>query len=345
MLEVLVYEKKFMKIIIPMAGKGLRLLPHTLTTPKPLIPIAGKPIVERLAGDINKAVNYNIKKITFIIREYDKNTEIMLLKIAKNLNIKIKIYKQKQPLGTAHAILSAKKELYGPIIIAFSDTLFQGTFNLNTNSDGIIWTKKVNNPNLYGVAKCNKKGYITNFFEKPKQFISNLAIIGIYFIKNGEKLKQEFQYLINQNNNIGEYQLTQALENMKINGSTFVHQNVKEWMDCGDKKNILTTNSKILDIEKKQGKNILIHPKAIIQNSIIIEPCFIDEKVIIINSKIGPYVSIGRNSFIKNSNIECSLIQEYNKIMSANLNNSIIGNHTRYFGISKKINLGDYSIV
>lgn len=335
-----------MKIIIPMAGKGSRLWPQTLNTPKPLIPIAGKPILTRLTENINKAINYNIKEISFVIGKYEKEIGKILLNIAKNLKIKAKIYQQKKPLGTAHAILSAKKSLDGPIIIAFSDTLFHGNFNLNTDSDGIIWTKKVNNPSLYGVAQCNNKGYIINFFEKPKKFISNLAIIGLYFIKNSEKLKKEFQNLIyKQDSQYGEYQLTKVLENMKKKGSKFIIQNVEDWMDCGNKKNIIKTNCKILEIEKKIGKSTLIHPNSIIKNSIIIEPCFIGNKSIIKNSKIGPYVSIGKYNYINNSNIQYSLIQEYSKIIDANISRSMIGNHANFINILKEINLGDYSVI
>lgn len=335
-----------MKIIIPMAGKGVRLFPHTLTTPKSLIYIAGKPIVQRLAENITKSLKTPLEEIIFIIGNYGDEIEKKLKKLGENIGIKISIYHQKEPLGTAHALLCAKDVFNNEssIVIAFSDTLFiQANFDLSIKADGVIWTKKVKNPSSYGIAKCNSKGYITEFIEKPKKFVSNLAIIGIYYIKNGVLLKKELQNLINKKNkHNGEYQLTDALENMKNKGIKFIQREVDEWMDCGNKNSIIKTNSKILDHENNNYD--LINPNSKIINSFIIKPCFIGNNTIIKNSKIGPYVSIGNNTIIKNSNIKTSLIQNYAKIEHANLCNSMIGNNTSYIGITRTISLGDYSV-
>lgn len=332
-----------MKIIIPMAGKGSRLFPHTLTIPKALIPIAGKPIIYRLIENIAKSIKTPIKEIGFIIGNFGEKIENKLIQIAKTLGAKASFFPQKEPLGTAHALLCAKDIFNGPIIIAFSDTLFEANFDLNYEIDGLIWTKKVKNPNIYGIAKCNTDGYITDFIEKPKKFISNLAIIGIYYIKNSSLLIEELQYLVDKNKKQnGEYQLTDALENMKKKGIRFLQKNVDKWMDCGNKNSIIDTNSKIL--ESEQSKVKISYSKKFIKNSLIIEPCFIGTNVVIENSKIGPYVSIGKFTIVKNSNIERSLIQNYTKITHANLSKSMIGNHTIYIGIARSISLGDYSI-
>ena len=143
-----------MKIIVPMAGIGSRLRPHTLTVPKPLTKIAGKPIVQRLVEDITKVVKQDIEEIVFIIGpSFPKDTEKNLLQIAKTLNTKGRVTVQKEALGTAHAIYCAKESLNGPCVIAFADTLFKADFTLDDNTDGAIWVKQVYNPNAFGVVK------------------------------------------------------------------------------------------------------------------------------------------------------------------------------------------------
>ena len=332
-----------MKIIIPMAGRGSRLRPHTLTVPKPLIPIAGKPIVERLAEDIISISNEKVDEIAFITGDFGDEIDQQLIQIANRLGAKGSIFKQEEPLGTAHAIYCAKSCLDGPVIIAFADTLFQANFELKTENDGIIWVKQVKDPSAFGVVKLDEKGIITDFIEKPKEFISDLAIIGIYYFKNGEILKKEIEYLLdNKILSKGEYQITDALENMKAKNMKFSSVTVDEWMDCGNKTVTILTNSKILDIKKDE---LSIPDSSQIINSLIVKPCFIGENVIIKNSKIGPNVSIGSNSTVKNSNIDNSLIQDNTQIVDGNLTYSMIGNHAVYYGVSRSLSIGDYSIL
>ena len=199
-----------------MAGRGSRLRPHTLTVPKPLVPIAGKPIVQRLVEDITRVCGQKVDEIAFVIGDFGAVVKAELLEIAKNLNAKGSIYHQDEALGTAHAILCAKEALEGPVVVAFADTLFRADFTLDTEKDGIIWVQKVEDPRAYGVVKMNENNVITDFIEKPQEFVSDLAIIGIYFFKDGLKLCGELQYLIDNNiKEKGEFQLTNALENMK----------------------------------------------------------------------------------------------------------------------------------
>lgn len=334
-----------MKIIIPMAGRGSRLRPHTLTVPKPLIPIGGKPIVQRLAEDITKLSEEKIEEIAFIIGDFGEEVESQLLKIAEQLGAKGKIYKQEEPLGTAHAIWMAKESLNGPIVVAFADTLFRADFDLDTKSDGVIWVKKVDDPSAFGVVKLDKTGVIQDFVEKPKEFVSDMAIIGIYFFKDGEDLKEEIKYLIDNDirGNGGEYQLTDALQNMRSKSKIFTLGEVNEWMDCGNKEVTVETNSKILSFEKEEFEKI--PASAQINNSLIVPPCFIGENVVIENSKIGPNVSLGNGTKVVNSNIDNSLIQENSEIYNANLSESMIGNFVKYIDSSHEISLGDYSVM
>jgi glucose-1-phosphate thymidylyltransferase len=185
-----------MKIIVPMAGRGSRLRPHTLTIPKPLMPVAGKPIVHRLVEDITKVSNEKVDEIAFIIGDFGDETEKQLLEIAESLGAKGSIYHQEEALGTAHAILCAGDSLDGNVVVAFADTLFKADFTLDTQNDGIIWVNQIDNPSAFGVVKLDEEGTITDFVEKPKEFVSDLAIIGIYYFKDGKNLRAELQHLI-----------------------------------------------------------------------------------------------------------------------------------------------------
>jgi len=334
-----------MKIIIPMAGRGSRLRPHTLTIPKPLIPIGGKPIVQRLAEDITKLSDEKVEEIAFIIGDFGAEVEAQLLGIAEKLGAKGTIYHQEEPLGTAHAIWMAKDSLSGPVVVAFADTLFRADFHLDMNSDGVVWVKQVEDPSAFGVVKLDENNVIVDFVEKPKEFVSDLAIIGIYFFKDGENLREEIRHIMDNDirGNGGEYQLTDALENMRSKGNKFTLGTVTEWMDCGNKAVTVETNGKILGFEKEEFAKTPVSAK--VTNSLIIPPCFIGENVVIENSKIGPFVSIGNGTKIVNSNIDNSLIQENSIIDHGNLTGSMIGNHAEYYGVSRNISLGDYSVL
>lgn len=334
-----------MKIIVPMAGIGSRLRPHTLTIPKPLTKIAGKPIVQRLVEDIAKVVHQKIEEIVFIIGPtFPKNTAENLLKIAKTLHAKGTVVVQEEALGTAHAIYCAKEALNGPCVIAFADTLFKADFRLNGQADGAIWVKQVEDPSAFGVIKL-KDGFITDFIEKPKTFVSDLAIIGIYYFKNTERLRDEIKYLLdNDLKEKGEYQLTNALESLKQKGLKFVPGQVSAWMDCGNKAVTIATNTSVLQFAQQDGLN-LVDESVVLENSKIIQPCFIGKNVKLINSTIGPNVSIGDDSMVSNSTIFDSLIQESVKISNATLSQAMIGNHVVFDGSFTQISLGDYSVL
>jgi glucose-1-phosphate thymidylyltransferase len=332
-----------MKIIVPMAGRGSRLRPHTLTIPKPLIPVAGKPIVQRLVEDIVKVCGKKVDEIAFIIGDFGKEVEESLLKVAKSLGTKGSIYYQDEPLGTAHAILCAQDSLKGNCVVAFADTLFKADFTLDSSKDGIIWVSQIDDPSAFGVVKLNAENVITDFVEKPATFVSDLAIIGIYYFNDGEYLKKELQYLLdNDIKEKEEYQLTNALENMKNKGTKFSPGQVEEWLDCGNKDATVYTNERVLE----HNGNI-ISSTAVIENSEIIEPCFIGEDVVIKNSKIGPHVAVGNNTSIENSVISKSIIQNETVITDAKLNNSMIGNKASFNGknTQQEVSIGDFSEV
>ena len=331
-----------MNIIIPMAGLGKRLRPHTLTTAKPLLPVAGKPIVHRLVEDIARVCPEKINHIGFIVHpSFGKQVEEDLKMVAKAVGAEGKIYYQDEALGISHALLFAKELFTGKVIVAFADTLFKANFQLDTHRDGTIWVQKVPNPSQFGVVKLNEKGEIIELIEKPSAFVSDLAIIGIYFFKNGDKLRDEMQHLIDHNiKEKGEFQFTTALENMKKKGATFVPGEVEEWLDCGNKNNLLQTNQRYLEIIKDQK---LISEKARITNSVLIPPVFIGEQVIIENSVVGPYVSISEGTIVADSRITNSIIQKHSQIRKGVLENSLLGNFVNFEGKSAALDLGDYS--
>lgn len=329
-----------------MAGRGSRLRPHTLTVPKPLIPIAGKPIVHRLVEDIAGVINQDIEEIAFIIhKDFGPQVEKELVAIAEKLGSRGTIYYQNEALGTAHAIMCARESMTGPIVVAYADTLFRADFTLDTTADSVIWVKQVEDPSAFGVVKLDASNRIVDFVEKPKEFVSDLAIIGIYYFKSGETLRGELQYLLD--NNVvkgGEYQLTDALENMKQKGLKFVPGKVDEWMDCGNKNVTVDTNSRMLGFLHNDGEHLIDYDVKS-ENSTIIPPCYIGEDVILVNATVGPNVSLGRGCHVTDSTIKNSLVQNHSHIRNASLDNAMIGSHATFDGNFTSISIGDYSVL
>ncbi len=334
-----------MQIIIPMAGKGKRMRPHTLTTAKPLIPVAGKPIVQRLVEDITKVCGQKVEEIAFVIApDFGKEVEENLVKVAESQGAKGRIYYQTEALGTAHAIMCAKDAIKGKTVVAFADTLFKADFVMNTEEEGVIWVQKIEDPSQFGVVKLNAEGVITDFIEKPTEFVSDLAIIGIYYFKNGDYLKSELQYLLDNNiREKGEYQLTNALENMKQKGTKFKPGQVTEWLDCGNKNSTVYTNQRVLEFDKGnpqlKGKNIKNN------NSVILEPCYIGDEVELNNCIVGPHASIGSKSVISNSIVKNSILQKETKLHSAIIQNSMLGIAAEVKGRGADLSLSDYTQV
>jgi glucose-1-phosphate thymidylyltransferase len=332
-----------MKIVIPMAGMGKRMRPHTLVTPKPLIEFAGKPMVHHIVEELARTFSEPIEEIAFVVGRFGKAAEDSLVKVAEKVGAKGSIYYQDEALGTAHAILCAAQSLSGPVIVAFADTLFKADFVLDSSKDGVIWVQKVEDPRPFGVVKLDQEGHITDFVEKPQEFVSDLAIIGIYFFKDGDNLRKELQYLIdNDLKEKGEYQITNALENMKQKGMKFAAGQVKEWLDCGNKDATLATHARWLQVTPDTATT---DGSIELQNAFVIQPCYIGKNVKLRNTIVGPYVSIEEGTEVENSVIRNSIIQKNCKVKNAVLDNSMIGSYVVYHGSEKAISLGDYSTI
>ena len=335
-----------MKIIVPMAGRGSRLRPHTLTIPKPLVPVAGIPIVEQLVRDIAGVVNQAIEEVAFVLGDpafFGDEIVAQLLKIASDIGAKGTIYRQLAPLGTGHAIMCAAPSLSGPAVVAYADTLIRAKFQLDPEADSIIWVKKVAQPEAYGVVQLNEQGAITELVEKPKNFVSDLAVIGIYYFKAIEKLKVALQTVLDEKlTHGGEYQINDGIKRLMSAGDLFLPGEVDEWMDCGNKQITLETNSKMLGFLEAEG-NEMIDPSAVLENATVISPCYIGPNVQLKNVTLGPGVSIGTGTVIENATVTHSLIQNNSTISNATLHQAMIGNHVIFDGRFTEISLGDYT--
>jgi len=335
-----------MKIIVPMAGMGKRMRPHTLTTAKPLIPVAGKPIVQKIIEDLEKVCGNDVEEIAYVVSpSFGVEIEKKLVEIAEKIGAKGTIYYQEEALGTAHAVMCAKESISGNTLVVFADTIFKADFTLDRSQEGIIWVHQVADPRQFGVVKVDANNVITDFVEKPEHFVSDFAIIGIYYFNDGEYLKRELQYLMdNDIKDKGEYQLTNALENMKNKGTKFIPGKVTEWLDCGNKNSTVHTNSRVLSF-MLDNKETMVETDVENDNSIIIQPSFIASGVKLRRSIVGPFASIGKNTVIENSVVGNCIIQTNANIKNAVIDNALIGNFVNYSGEAKDLSIGDYTTV
>jgi glucose-1-phosphate thymidylyltransferase len=334
-----------MNIIVPMAGRGSRLRPHTFTTPKPMLPVAGMPIVSRLVRDIVKLLNQPVTNIGYVLGDpvfFGDEIVDELQQLAKELGAKAHIFRQFKALGTGHAILCAEPLLSGPTVIAYADTLIRADFALDNSADATIWVKKVKNPEAYGVVETNDKGEIKGLVEKPQSQVSDLAVIGIYYFKEAADLKDELTAVMDEKPmRGGEYQINDGILRMIQKGKRFTTAEVSEWMDCGNPAITVETNQRMLRVLKTEGERL--EGAYTNNNSTVIPPCYIADGVEIHNSTIGPYVSIGPDTCIENSTIENSMIQSNCVLSGVKLKDAMLGNHVKYNGDFSVVSLGDYT--
>ena len=327
-----------------MAGKGTRLRPFTLTCPKPLLKIIDKPIVEHLIDQITSRLTTQIDEIIYILGDkayFNSDVVSSLTLIAKKYNAKTKVYRQLDQLGTGHAIMCAEESLHGPSIVAYADTMIQGQISIAPDVDGIIWVKKVEDPSSYGVVSLDEKNNIIDLIEKPQKYVSDLAVVGIYYFKDISIIRDELKIHLNHKLNPGkEYLLNYGIERMIEKKRVFKSQEIETWMDCGTPKLLIESAKKIMS-----SKIILEKNNSFIKsgNVKITQPVFIGKNVKIKDSEIGPFVSIGDDTEISNSNIESTLIYKNVKVSNADIKNSILGQYSVYDGSNKEIFLGDYS--
>jgi glucose-1-phosphate thymidylyltransferase len=322
-----------MKVVIPLAGFGTRLRPHTYTVPKPLIPVAGKAVLGHI---LDKLVDLEIDEVIFIIgylgdqiRDY----------VQRNYRFAARYIEQKELKGQAHALYLAKDHLSGPVLIIFVDTIFEADVSVLANepADGVIYVKEVEDPRRFGVV-VTEGGHITRLVEKPSTPVSNLAVIGVYYIRNSQLLMHSIADLIAQDiKTKGEYFLADALQLMINGGAKFAARTVEVWEDCGKPETVLHTNRYLLDHGAAQEIET--------ENSVLIPPVYIDKSAVIKDSVIGPYVSVAAGVTVVRSIIWDSIINEGAQIEGANLSQSLVGKDAHVRGSAQRLNVGDTSHV
>lgn len=326
-----------MKIIIPVAGVGTRLRPHTHTVPKVLIKVSGKTILEHILDELLK-LNQKFSEIIFIVGYLGDQIEKYITKKYKN-KIKLSYVYQEQRKGVGHAIHLTKKYINDePVFIILGDTIFKANFNKIINQkSNFIGVKEVEDPRRFGIAFTKESNIITKFMEKPENPKSNLALVGIYLIQDSVKLFNKLEYLIkNDIKTKGEFQITDALQLMLKDKEKFKAFKIDKWLDCGKLETLLSTNRELLAHHHQSKK---------IASAIIIPPVFISKNAIVKHSVIGPNVSIGDNVIIKNSIITNSIINDYADINSLLLEGSVIGRNAYIKGAYRHLNIGDSSEV
>ncbi len=323
-----------MKAIIPVAGAGAKLRPHTYTQPKALIPIAGKTILSFIVDQLQQA---GIHEFIFIVGYLGDKIEDYVKQTYPNLTCHFVYQNERQ--GTGHAIELAESIVNGDeVLVTLGDTICEYDLEEVLRSPyNLLGVKKVDDPRHFGVAEINANDLIDHVVEKPAIPKSNMALVGIYKIKDTRFLFECLHLLIARNiKTQGEYNLTDALECMIKQGAQFKPFKVKNWYDCGRKDSLLETNAILL---KKSGSTL--HDSIQNENSIIIPPVTIGAGCILKNSIIGPHVSIGPNTTVQYSTVRDSIIGSYTTLYEVVIDNSLIGSDASVKGLSRSLNIGD----
>ena len=324
-----------MKVIIPLAGKGTRLRPHTHITPKPMLKIAGKPVIDYVMEDLQRLGN--VEQVIYITGHLkDKVEEYARTKYP----FPSVFVEQKIQDGTAGAVALARQYVNQPVLIVFVDTIFDADLSVikNTDADGIIWTKEVEDYQRFGVVVTDKDGNMTKIVEKPTTPISKRANIGLYYIRNWKLLFEGIDHVLKQPANKGEYYLTDAFQYMIDQGAKIRVIDVEGWYDAGKLDTLLETNRAMLDRGKSRRPD-----KA--SDSTIIDPVYVEAGARISKSTIGPNVSIGAGTVVEGSTVSDSIIGAKCTIKDATLSKSMIGDEVVIEGFDGELTVGDHSEV
>lgn len=322
-----------MRIIIPMAGLGTRLRPHTYTKPKPLLHVAGKTVLDHV---IERLSALDIEEVVFIVGYLGQQIKEH---VAAHYQFSAKYVEQRELKGQAHALLLAKEYLSGDVFIVFVDTIFEADLSVlkHTSADGVIFVKEVSDPSRFGVVTV-EQGQITRFVEKPDTEISNLAIVGLYYIRNSPLLLECLEAVLAGGiKTKGEYYLADALQLMVDRGARLETGNVSVWADCGKPETLLATNRYLL--EKGGGQ------QGETTNSVVIPPVHIASSASIQDSIVGPYVSVAEEVQVRRSILSDAIIDEGARIDNAIIEKSLIGNCSEISRRPSRVDLGDDSRV
>lgn len=324
-----------MKVIIPLAGKGTRLRPHTHVTPKPMMKVAGKPVMSYVLDELRTLGG--VEQVIYITGHLKEKVEEFA---RQSLDVPSVFIEQKVQDGTAGAIALAKAYVDQPVLIIFVDTIFDADLSVinKSDADGIIWTKEVEDYQRFGVVVTDESGNMTKIVEKPKTPVSKRANIGLYYIRNWKLLFEGIEHVLASPTNMGEYYLTDAFQYMIDKGAKIQVIDVEGWYDAGKIDTMLETNHTMLLKGRAQRPNE-------IENCTIVDPVYIEEGVTLHGSTVGPNVSIGRGSVIEDSEISHSIVGVEATIMRSRIENSLVGDGARLEGVNGTVTVGDHSEV
>ena len=324
-----------MKVIIPLAGKGTRLRPHTHVTPKPMMRVAGKPVMSYVLDELRDLGG--VEQIVYITGHLKEKVEDFA---RKSLDIPSVFIEQKVQDGTAGAIALAREYVDQPVLIIFVDTIFDADLSVvnRTDADGIIWVKEVEDYQRFGVVVTDDDGNMTQIVEKPKTPISKRANIGLYYIRNWKLLFEGIDHVLAAPQNQGEFYLTDAFQYMIDKGAKIKVIDVEGWYDAGKIDTMLETNETML--QKGRARR----PSSS-GDSTIVDPVYIEDNVTLKASTIGPNVSIGAGSVIENSTVTQSIVGSNARISSSTITNSLVGDDTVLDGVKGEVTVGDHSEV
>ena len=323
-----------MKVIIPLAGKGTRLRPHTHLVPKPMLKVAGRPVMSYVMDDVMKLGS--VEQVIYITGHLKEKVESYA---RSTWQVPSEFIEQAVQDGTAGAVNLAMPHVDGPVLIIFVDTIFDTDLSIINDStdDGIIWVKEVEDYQRFGVVVTDESGHMTNIVEKPTTPISKRANIGLYYIRNWTLLAEAISHVLTQPTNKGEYYLTDAFQYMIEHGAKIKVVDVEGWYDAGKLDTLLETNQAMLE------KRNLARVPADFSGATIIEPVYIEDGVTATDATIGPNVSIGRGTIISGSTIRNSVIGDGCTIASSVLHDSMLGNAVILNGVKGSMTVGDNS--
>jgi len=325
-----------MKVIIPLAGKGTRLRPHTHITPKPMLKIAGKPVIDYVMEDLQRLGN--VEQVIYITGHLKDKVELYAR--AKYPFDAVFIEQEVQD-GTAGAVALAKPYVDQPVFIIFVDTIFDADLSVvnRSDADGIIWVKTVDDYQRFGVVVTDSDGHMTKIVEKPSTPISKRANIGLYYIKNWKLLYEGIDWTLKQPKNKGEFYLTDAFQYMIDHGAKIKVIDVEGWYDAGEQGTLLETNRTILD------KGRARRPTSVPAGVTVIDPVYVEDDVTLAASTIGPNVSIGSGSRVEGSELRDTIVGTGTMISNSTLTGSMIGDSAVIDGARGQLNISDHSVV
>ncbi|HEU4563864.1 MAG TPA: sugar phosphate nucleotidyltransferase [Gemmatimonadaceae bacterium] len=323
-----------MKVIIPLAGKGTRLRPHTHVTPKPMLKVAGKPVMAYILEDLERLGN--VEQVIYITGHLKEKVE----DYARSFGFPSVFVEQEVQNGTASAVELARPYVDQPVLIIFVDTIFDADLSVvkTTDADGIIWVKEVEDYQRFGVVVTDADGNMTRIIEKPKEPISKRANIGLYYIRNWKLLYEGIDHVMRQPPNMGEYFLTDAFQYMIDRGAKLKVIDVEGWYDAGKLETLLETNRVML--EKGRARR-----PAAVDGVTIIDPVYVEDDVTLSASTIGPNVSIGAGSVIEHSVLRDTIVGARTTVARSVLHDSMIGDEAVVEGVKGATTVGDHSEV